>query len=354
MRNIARYFVVMAFVAASVFLLAACGGDSNNAVTPETRSYLGTQNPGDVWAWTFVDTTFSASNETTGYTYSGTYEMLPSGFKKLNITATTDPGTTPPAYGYAIEVPNTAILIKPVGEEADAIGGAALGACPTSSGTYNWVMLVNSDWDSATDIAMGITDATVTGSTFDFSITFKKLDGTDIGTEIDTGFVCSGGMMTKSGSSTTIAAAPAGMIVGDNGPGGGGFIGMRAPSADINLSDVTASGRQYRGILIRDGAYAIDPTRQDSSPIWAQPNGSGGLVGGEYDDIDADIEGAVGASIAFTSQPSPGIVLGTITDNGGTADIVFMINKINGKYFIYGVSAGTVIGEGYNFIIIER
>ena len=63
---------------------------------------MGTQGPGDVWDWSISNGKFDATNETTGFTYSGTESMLPTGFMKLTVQATSDPivacslGSNPP------------------------------------------------------------------------------------------------------------------------------------------------------------------------------------------------------------------------------------------------------------------
>ncbi|GMR18657.1 MAG: hypothetical protein BMS9Abin33_1089 [Gammaproteobacteria bacterium] len=343
--------------------LAACGnnGDSSgNDNSNPARNYMGTQAPGDVWSWTITTGsggtgTFSASNDTLGYTYSGDVETLANGFLKLTITATTEPGLIPPAVAYALEFPDTALVIKPAGTTGNAIVAAALGPCPTASASYNWVDLLDFTWTTA-DQAYGVSATTVTGSSFDFSDTNYYLNGTVSGIDAVTGFTCSGGRLTHPTDPTVIVVTPSGVFIGDSGPGAGGFVGMQAPASLIDLSDVARVGREYRGFDFTDAN--TDPTRDDTTPIWGRSNGSGGsvdLIGGEWSDFEGNIEdpGTPG-NIVFGTQASPGIVNATLTDGAGTTDMVLMINRINGKYFIYGAQVNTSTLNGSNFLAIEQ
>ncbi len=332
--------------------LAACGGGNNNSNSD--RNYVGTQNPGDVWSWTITTGsggtgTFSASNDTLGNTYSGSLVTLANGFLKLTVTTTTGPG---PAFTplYALEFPGTALVIKPAGT-GNTIVAAALGACPTASATYNWVDLLDYLWNPVTDQAYGISAATVTGSNFDFSHVKYYLNGTVSTIATVTGFTCSGGRLTHPIDPVVIVATPSGAFIGDGGARAGSFVGMQAPASNIILSDVVLAGREYRGVDFEDNSSVGDDTR----PIWARPNSSGGLTGGEWIDFEANIEDTLQAgTITFGAQPSPGVVNATITDGAGTANMVLMINKINGKYFIYGAQTNTASGQGENFLAIEQ
>ncbi len=341
--------------------LAACGnnGDSSgNDNSNPARNYLGTQAPGDVWSWTITTDsegtgTFNASNDTLGNTYSGGVETLENGFLKLTVIATTDPAFVPQ---YALEFPGTALVIKPAGT-GNAIVAVALGPCPRVSATYNWVDLFVSTWNPTTDQAYGVSVATVAGSTFNFSNTNYLLDGSSLGTSAVTGFTCSGGILRNSTDPTdptVIVATPSGAFIGDNGPGAGGIVGMRAPASNIDWNDVVLAGREYRGVYFEDGN--TDPAQDDTGPLWGRPNGSGGLSGGDWSDFEGNVETTTPApgTIRFVAQNSPGIVNATLTDGAGTTPMVLMINRINGKYFIYGAQTNTSSGNGANFLAIEQ
>lgn len=337
------------YLATSVFalfitILWGCGGGGGDGTTTTTsRSYLGTQSPGDVWSWDISTDSggsgsFSATNATTTYTYSGTVSTLPTKFLKLAITATTDPAiTTLPAYAYAFEIPNTAVLIKPAGDHARVIIAAAQGTSPTNNGSYNWIAIPPTGWNADTSVAYGSTSTTITGSTFDFSHSYYLLSGSPAtpATGFDNGFSCSNGKITKSGSDMTIGMTPSGVFVGDSGPGNGGFAGMQAPSANVDLNSVLGTGKEYRGVL-----YKYDATGPDTQLVWGRPDASGGLTGGPYTDVEAGTEDTVHqAFFTFSTQSAPGILNGTHTSgfSGATSSFTILINQINGKYIVFGI-----------------
>jgi len=342
------------FTLSTILIVCSDSGVNDNS---STRTYIGTQTPGDVWSWELTTSggsgTFTAVNETLGYEYSGTVSTLPNRFLELIVTSSTEPGFTAPAEAYALEYPDTVLLVKPAGSGSDVIACVALGTCPTEDATYNWVDLLEEDWDVTTDEAYGVTTSSVSGSDFTFTHTKYDLYGTELGSPVtETGFSCSGGEITRAGDDLVIAITPSGVFVGDNGPGEGGIVGMQAPASNIDLSDVLLSGREYRGITFEDGSSSSDPTK----PIWARPDGSGNLIGGEYEDPFEDgIEKTDHATITFGSQASAGVVTATLTDSGSSTSkpMVFMINRIRSKYFIYGASLGGD-GHGANFLAIEQ
>ena len=59
------------------------------------------------------------------------------------------------------------------------------------------------------------------------------------------------------------------------------------------------------------------------------------------------------ALLTFDTQASPGIVNGSLTDSAGTSPVVFLVNRLDGLYFIFGISVDTNDGRPYNFVAIE-
>lgn len=331
--------LVFAFFIAS---LCGCGG-GEGTTTSTSRSYLGTQSPGDVWTWAITTDaggsgTFSATNVTTTRTYSGTVSTLPSKFLKLSITATTDPAiTTLPAYAYAFEIPNTAVLVKPAGNNARVIIAAAQGTSPTANGSYNWLTIPPPGWNADNSVAYGVTSTTLTGSTFDFSHSYYLLSGSPAtpATGFDNGFSSSNGKITKTGSNMTIGMTPSGVFVGDSGPSMGGFAGMKAPSTNVDLNSVLAAGKEYRGVL-----YKYDASGPDTQLVWGRRNLSGGLTGGPYTDVETGTEDTAHQAVfTFSTQSTPGILNGTATMqvSGTTTGCTMLINQINGKYIVFGI-----------------
>lgn len=350
--------VVSLVLSAAALLFVACSDSSNDSASQTTRNYLGTQSPGDVWSWTIITDatgsgTFTATNETLSLDYSGTVSTMSNKFLKLLVTATTDTSVAPPAAAYALEVPDTALIVKPVGSDSDVIVGVAQGACPTQSAMYNIVQMTQPGWAYDADSAYSVADVTISGANVDASVTSYLISGDTLTTTSETGMTCSGGRITRSGDPMVIGIAPSGVIIRDGGPGEGGFFGMQAPAANVDLNDVVLAGREFRGVLFKQGS-----TGDDTRPLWARPNGTGGLKGGNYLDFEAGTEDTAQAvTIAFGAQDSAGIVNGTKGDDGGaiTEPIVLMINKISGKYFIYGITVDAGASNAPEiFIAIER
>lgn len=338
--------VILATIVFASFIASLCGcGGGDGTTSTTSRSYLGTQSPGDVWTWAITTDaggsgTFSATNVTTTYTYSGTVSTLPSKFLKLAITATSDPAiTTLPAYAYAFEIPDTAVLVKPAGNNARVIIAAAQGTTPTANGSYNWLTMPSTGWNADNSVAYGVTATTVTGSTFDFSHSYYLLSGSHATpfTGFDNGFSSSNGKITKTGSNMTIGMTPSGVFVGDLGPSMGGFAGMKAPSTNVDLNSVLATGKEYRGVL-----YKYDASGSVTQLVWGRPDlsGSGKLTGGPYTNVEAGTEDNTSrAFFTISTQSTPGILNGTarMEVSGTTTNCTMLINQINGKYIVFGI-----------------
>jgi len=353
MKKIMAITGIMLVVA--VLLFVACSSDNGNSSS--TRNYLGTQSPGDVWSWTIVvdgggNGTFEATNETLVRNYSGTVSTLPNKYLKLLVTATTDTTLTVPATAYALEVPNTVLVVKPAKEGDNVIVAVALGSCPTQSATYNMVEMTMPGWSAAANQAYSVATTTnFSGTAFDVGVQEYLLSGSTYTTKAVNGFTCSNGRITEPGEGT-MTITPSGMVISDNGPGQGGASGMQAPAANVDLNDVVSAGREYRAVSFRNANAA---GTDDISPHWARSNGTGGLSAGDYSDFETGTEALVTAStITFGLQGSPGVVNGTFTEpNGGRTAAVFMINRVSSKYFIYGIKEESTSLAGI-FIAIER
>lgn len=338
-----QIFVVVVLVG---LVIATC----TTGVT--TRSYLATQNPGDVWSWSLnSDGTFDATNEETGYDYSGDLDTLTSGFLKFTITSTTDPGATVGDIAYGFEVSDTVLVIKPAGS-TDAIFGVAQGSCPPS-GTLiaNAIDIPHPGWAYSVNHAYSTITATISGATIDVSSDKYNLDGSLNEHEDSTGLTCSSGRVTNPLSPSVATMTPNGGFLVDNGSGNGGNFGMQAPTSNVSISDVLAAGREYRGILYKD----INTASESTELIWARPSGSSSIDGGEYIDVEAGTEDTVNAAtITFNSQPSPGIIRASKVDGSGTTDILFVVNRISSKYMMFGISIDPGTSAPQVFIAIER
>lgn len=245
-------------------------------------------------------------------------------------------------------MPDTALIVKPDGDDPVVVC-AAQGSCPTLDAAYNWVPLVDSTFDLTDDTAYGVSDATISAADVAFDSQFYLLDGSPNGTESVSGFTCSGGRLIRSGDPMTIGVTPSGMLIGDEGPGAGGLVGMQAPDVPIDLDSLLAHGREFRGVVIK-ARIAGD----ESEAVWARADGLGGFVGGHYDYFEAGIEDSDTTEITFDAQPGPGVFNATQTETSGSSSLVIMVSRIDDRYFIYGAGAGASHTVAENFLVIEQ
>ena len=168
---------------------------------------------------------------------------------------------------------------------------------------------------------------------------------------------CSSGIFAANGGSNgsgEVAYDAQGVIIGaDKSPNGStsvhnGFFGFTVQSGStIDLSALSSG--TYDGFL---GSYnVISPTNivKLGSAINASPGGSNTLNWCIYTNFEANIVGTGSSNCStatFSSQPQPGIVLGSI----GGLPAVFAVSQISGKYVIFGVSSVS----GVNFALFEH
>ena len=370
--------LMMAVALVSTVSIMSCSSGGSGA-----NSYFGTQSPGDAWSWTITkdstgNGTFSATDNTTGYTYSGTVATLTSNYLQLTFTASTDSNVAVGSIAYAVEFPNTALMVKPAGAKDALVIGAAQGACP-SPASYNWIKVANLSWDVTSDPAFGT--ATLTGSASSPTISvipyLLNTPPVQISTVTYTGSCSNGVITTTSADKTTFGVTPSGVFIGDQGTNGG-VIGMLQPTAKIGSAGILQAGRQFRGfvfmthppfesdgVTLQDGTQAIWSTTTTSSAICG-PGASSCISAGEYTGTnfasgteDTCPGGDSCATFTLDSEVAPGEFAGTMTDShAGSHPFTLMINQINGKYMVFGFSQNQW-GSGSNmspyiFVVMEQ
>lgn len=339
-----------ALAAAAAFVAAGCGGGSvTTTVQNLTRSYEGTQAPGDVWTWTLSNGTFTASDVTKNYTYSGTESLLPDGFLELTMQATTDPNVTVGEIAYAIELPNTALILQMAGSNTQPpIAAGALGSNPPGPTiTYNYVKVPAPNWTNAQPAAgyvtFAVTGNSYSGMTNPYSITGSSLAGQTLT------LTCTGGQLSGSGSSGQVyngAVAPSGVLALDAGPNKGGLIGVQQPATAVSTSAL--GSMTFHGFLVEAGK---------TEAVQATPNGDGTLTGQGYSNVQTGTfeGGESGVTASFGSQLVPGLVQMNIQTSGGAETILCCVNVVGGKTMILGFGAGSGSGNPpYNVMMIQE
>ena len=262
--------------------------------------------------------------------------------------------------GYAYEFPGTALVMKPPANNPDTLAVFSSASAPytyTVGTNFQWITIPSSIWDSTTSNASGSASVmAVNGSSVTLDVNEYMLDGTQTTFDATNTLTNQGsGKMTGvSPSSTfTFQTSATGAFMGDSAPltygttmQVAGFFGMVTPGSAINLTSVVQTGNEFRGVLFRNNAGS-----NFTQLIWARGNNTT-LDAGTYSNIDAGTESG-GVTVSFSSQPSNGVVSGTI-DDGTTHTTTFLINQIGGKYQIYGISTDTSNTTPYNLMLMQR
>src|SRR5207302_9609608 len=97
----------------------------------------------------------------------------------------------------------------------------------------------------------------------------------------------------------------------------------------------------------------------ETGGVWARPAGQGKLQGVGYagdpgvesNTINSDPQ--AGVTIAFSSQPSNGILRVSLTMPNGSASMILAINKVGGKYVGYAIGTDQQ-SSLYNICLIEQ
>lgn len=372
---------------------------------------MGTQTSGDYWTWSTTTSpsgaeTFTAANEFTGYTYSGTAAALAgnaAGFTKLTYTGSSDPGVPAGATAYQIEIPGTAVMAVPApfttlsngdnipysGSNNPPVVAIAQGTCPTSGGTFSWILVPFEGWCSGDDPsvgqagcpagssyhhAYGTATITVSNGSYDVTIYPYFLSGTPDTSHQSTitGATCSNGVISGTdsrGQTQNLSFTPSGMFFNDLPRGSGSVVGADA-STTVDFTDLLQSGRVFAGwnfMSIRQfgpDQYTPSPyTAPMTEPVRATTDGStiNGLPFTDLDSGTLESNPGTGAALTLVSQPSPGLIRAQQVTGSGTQDVVLIVKKIEGKYYVFTVTdhwngshAGSDEMTGKNTLVIER
>lgn len=374
MRCFKLIFAGALLVLMAISLATCTGGGGSTTSSPTAFSYFGTQSPGDAWSWTITKDangsgTFSAVNSTTGKHYSGDVVTLSNKFLQLTVTVTDDSGAVG-GIAYAIEFPNTALIVKPAGSNSAPVIAAGQGNCPPQGESYNWIKIPNQTWGSTSDPAFGVANTSGTGNSFAFSLTSYLLDGSPYPPIVKDllsrplkklvempDFSCNNGVISSTvDGMPEFGVTPSGVVIGDQGSDGG-IIGMLQPPANIGSAAILQQGREFRGFV-----FMTHPPQGQTmtEPIWSHTLGNGLITAGQYTNFvngteDSCPSGQSCAELSLDNEVAPGEFSGTLTDNhAGSHPFTLMINQIDGKYMVFGFSYNDVPDNPYLFLVMEQ
>ncbi len=380
MKGFKTSLLFLVVLSAFAIILTGCGGGGGGGTTPTpstvTRQYIGTQTPGDFWTRTMTESngtkTFSSENVTQNKTYSGNWSELTgnsSGFLKLNVTNTTDTNITPPVTAYAIEVPDTVLIAAPgpftqldhgdgwtqLGTNNPPVLAIAKSSCPTSGGNFIWINMPGSTWKSYQDNAYGTATLTVSNGNYNVAVDTFKLDGTSDVSFTLSGCSCSDGVISCQSQEEGLVRTsftPSGVFFVDT--ANNGVVGFALSDSNIDLTDLVANGRTLKGFYFNSlygyGTWSVPET----DPMYAVADGSK-FTPVIFTDIEqGETMTMTGTYFQPTTQPMPGLIRGTLHDADGDHDAVMAVRKINGKFFVFGISDNWPSMHGHNFLMLEK
>lgn len=346
-------FSAFLLVLAIGLMISGCGQQTSSTTPHGTYSYIGTQSPGDVWSWTLGEGTVTATNETQGLYYQGTFVTLASGFLKGVVTATNDDNVPTDGTGifYMLEYPNTMLLVKPGGGNRDKlIVCAARASVAPSAGQYNWISIPHLGWDATNSTAYGTVEVTVSSGLYDFDVRTYDISGNLKGTTLEAGYSFVSGRLSKAGSTLKIFMTPSGAYLGDSGPDKGGFAGVKNETVD--LADVVS--KNYRGVIF---SYDSSNGHGHTEPVGSGPHPSisGAMRGWGYTSVDTNtIDTSSYVTLNFGTQDGSGIISGTLAGSSGpTKNLKLVVARVNGKYICAGIDAAADTNPE-NFIVVQQ
>lgn len=347
--------------------LASCSGDEPSVKEPNTKVYVGTQAPGDVWEWVmnYDDNTLTMTWDygtfddlTDDIAIEGEFELLPSGFYKVVINKVTPATAEVPddgsAFFYALEVPGTTLVVKPEGSiKGDIISMVAPGDCATLAGNYNYIITAPGDplqFNSVTDEAFGQVNMAGNGNTVTITGTKSSLDclgdmSCSVSGAIDgiPTATCTGNgaieIINDIGETSAVGQfTNAGVMMLDMGKGNGGVLGLKQSSVAIS----EFNSKAFNGI----GYFPTASDGDRNKPISIQFESSNGVaLGTSFVDIEAgtiDSDEAVNLQIKSINN---GLATGTIFFQDGHKDFAAAVLKSEGKLIMVLTSSSNDEGN---------
>lgn len=340
-------------------------GDNNDSGNTNSDTSVETyQGSGSQWT-TELDTdnnTFTVSETDSGLVVEGTFEQLDSGFLKLTVTSSS-PGDDPApgAQAYALNIPGTILLLKPIGAESNIISMVRTGSCPESDLLGNWIETRTQGENLDGSEIFGTFLFTAVEGNASLPEVYGIADPTTpLLTDEDLGnFECEDGVATV--EDATLYLSEAGAVVvevpneenGDNEDDNAIIVGMPV-GAIGNLANTDGT---YSGLIFVDGNDAEIMTVEVTLE-----NGSGSVSRYDNDSPENDSTKEEIGTIDFAEidSPSDGFMRGTVlaTAENETGTIVCMaqddVNQ-SGQKFVF--CAGSAPGDDnslFNVLLISN
>jgi large repetitive protein len=331
-------------------------------VTPSgtANSYFGSQSPGDIWLFEVNEsaTQFSATDQTTGVFYTGTFTALPNGFLATTVTTSNDPNLPAGSTGFGVESPGVGATFALGGASDKPVALVAQGPCPTltAATTVQLINLGKSSYDAAQSESYASVTATQSGSNYNLSYDSYLLDGTLRASSgaLPTGS-CSNGMITipnvptGSGNVTVTALADNGLYIIDLGVGQGSAVGSQNFVASTNLNAELANN--FLGVLFKRNSTPI------TTFVGFGPGSGTSISGGQFTNMTTDPFSSHGTDVTLdlSSVDANGFLQGTLTDSEGThSPFVGMVSTNASKVFIFGITTDTSATTPYAVILLQQ
>jgi hypothetical protein len=172
------------------------------------------------------------------------------------------------------------------------------------------------------------------------------------------GFHFSNGMFSNPNDNMKIFITPSGVFAGDAGPGHGGIAGatVEAMFADEGDAQGEVPGKIFRGVLFN---YNPATGTGETQPIGATGEANGSIHGSDFLDIESDVDPQWGthlSTLEFTGVISPGMIKGTLENNGELNTFVMVVAYVGDpqKLAVIGITTQEGSGNPQNFIVIEQ
>ena len=135
-----------------------------------SNSYLGTEGPGNNWQASIDHTSNSFSAADLTNSSAGT--VLGPIVDQIGFLGLAQTNLSPPfqPYGFALEIPGRALLLRP-GINTAPLAALVPGSCLNIHGsvTFQFVTLPDQNWEVGADAAYGSVQASASGNTWNFS-----------------------------------------------------------------------------------------------------------------------------------------------------------------------------------------